>query len=286
MIKNIIDLLRVKHWSKNLLIFAPLVFAGAIGREPLINTLIAFLCLSFIASAVYIYNDINDKEIDKSNPFKKDRPIASGKVGILQGKIISMILFLLSLSISFLFLNKLICVWLLIYFFINILYTKVIKHIAILDVITIAIGFVIRVIIGGISASVPVTAWFFVLIFFISMFMGFGKRRGEALLLGDKRRVMGDYTIGMLDTFIVSSGMIALISYSIFTINPDVASKFGTQHLFYTIPIVAYGIFRYTMLVSESRDTDPSSIIFKEPTIYLTICAWLITTCLIIFKGV
>ena len=285
MIRNLVDLLRIKHWSKNLLVFAPLIFAGAVDWNPLSHTVIAFLCLSFMASVVYIYNDINDRNIDQNNPFKKERPIASGKINVKSARFISSALFLLSLLASYFFLDILVSMWLLLYFFINLLYTKFIKNIVILDVITIAIGFVIRVIIGGIGASVPVTDWFLVMIFFISMFMGFGKRRGEILLEEgiEKRKVIGDYSINMLDTFMISSGMISLISYSIFTINPNVISKFHTQYLFYTIPIVVYGIFRYTMLVLESRDTDPSTIIFKEPSIYLTICVWLVVTCFIIF---
>ena len=288
MIRNFIDLLRVKHWTKNLLVFAPLIFAGAIGWSSLSHTVIAFFCLSLMASVIYIYNDINDRSIDINNPFKKERPIASGRINVKSARFISSALFLLTLLTSYVFLDKLILVYLLIYFFINLLYTKFIKNMVILDVITIAIGFVIRVIIGGIGASVLVTDWFLVMIFFISMFMGFGKRRGEILLGGniEKRKVTGDYNINMLDIFMMSSGMISLISYSIFTINPEVISKFHTQHLFYTIPIVVYGIFKYTMLVLQSKDTDPSTIIFKEPSIYLTICVWLVVTCFIIFKGV
>ena len=120
------------------------------------------------------------------------------------------------------------------------------------------------------------------------MFMGFGKRRGEALLEDhiEKRTVIGYYTVSMLDTFIVASGMIFLVSYAIFTIDPGVVAKFNSEHLFYTIPIVAYGIFRYTMLVSESKDTDPSSIIFKEPSIYITVCIWVLITCFMIFNGI
>lgn len=286
----IIKLLRIKHWSKNLVIFAPLIFAGAFNAESILNSIIAFLAMSFMASAVYIINDIIDRDIDATNPYKKDRPIASGRIGIKLAKNIAAFFYILSLLISYIFLDIRICICILVYYFINRFYSAYIKHVVILDVMFIALGFALRVLIGGYSAAVPVTDWLLVMTFFISMLMGFGKRKGEMSLdcgYITKRSVLMSYKSSILDGFIMASGVITLIAYSMYTLDPNVIAKFNALHLFYTIPIVAYGIFRYILIVFEytelNRDTDPSYIIFHESSIYLTVIIWLLAICSIIY---
>ena len=283
---NYLKIMRPKSWIKNLLIFAPILFANAFNYTSVFNTVLGFICFSLVASSIYIINDIFDIEIDRTNPHKNKRPIPAGLISIKQANIVSIICYIIGIAVSFLFLNINFTCVLIIYFFINRLYVSHLKHVIIVDVLILAIGFVLRIIAGGYLADVMVTKWIIVTSFFLAIFLGFAKRRGEVAITNaniTKRKVAMEYTLEVLDKFIMASGIMAIISYALFTLDNGVIEKFSSPHLFYTILIPVYAIFKYIILIPNAEDTDPTNILFTDKTIMLSVVVWLILTCSIMY---
>ena len=173
------------------------------------------------------------------------------------------------------------------YVVINVFYSLIGKHIELIDAFCIAAGFVLRVIAGAYAIGVEPTGWIIVTTFFLSLFLGFGKRRNEILLLEDEsgshRKALDKYNIPLLDQIIVSTGTIAIISYALFTLDRGVISKFGSDKLIYSIPFVAYGIFRYMYLLPKSSEGDPTELITKDLPIIIDVVLWLAVSYLIMF---
>ncbi|MBQ7257487.1 MAG: decaprenyl-phosphate phosphoribosyltransferase [Abditibacteriota bacterium] len=285
---NYIKLLRPTHYIKNLLIFVPLVFAEAFRLNAIIATFLAFIAFCLIASCVYIINDIVDYEKDKTNPHKCHRPIASGKVSKKRALGILIICFLLACLLC-LFLPIGFNIALGVYAILNICYIFKLKDIVIIDVLCLSISFVLRIIAGGFAAGVEVTKWILVTCFFLALFLGFAKRRGEIVLDKEglvKRKVAMEYSLNILDKFIIASGMLALICYALFTLDMSVIEKFQAPHLFWTIPLPVYGIFKYIMIIPQKENTDPTHILFSDKTILLCIVLWLILTLSIMHFGI
>ena len=266
----------------------PLIFAEAFRLNAIIATFLAFLAFCLIASCIYIINDIVDYEKDKTNPHKCHRPIASGKVSKKAAVVLCVLCFIPACVIS---------LWLPIYFIItlgvyaclNIFYIFKLKDIVIIDVLCLSISFVLRIIAGGFPAGVEVTKWILVTSFFLALFLGFAKRRGEVALDSEgvvKRTVARSYSLDILDKFIVASGMLALICYALFTLDMSVIEKFQAPHLFWAIPLPVYGIFKYIMLIPQKENTDPTHILFSDKTILLCVVLWLALTLSIMHFGI
>jgi 4-hydroxybenzoate polyprenyltransferase len=200
-IKNIIKLIRIKHYVKNALIFVPLIFSLNFTKTSLIfNELLAFFAFSLTASFVYVINDIADKEKDRQHPTKKNRPIAAGSISISQGLVIAAILILLSFYIAYsINLKSLLIVA--IYLITNLLYSFWLKHIPIVDVSIIALGFILRVLIGGAAIDVPISKWLLLTIMTLSFYLGFAKRRNEMSRISqtnETRKVLKEYNLGFM----------------------------------------------------------------------------------------
>jgi 4-hydroxybenzoate polyprenyltransferase len=281
-LRDYVFLLRPKHWIKNLFIFAALIFSlNLFDIGKFIISLRAFIAFSLISSFVYIINDIVDIEQDKRHPKKRNRPIASGKIALVNALLISIFCLIAGLIIAyFINLNTLIVIT--IYVIINIFYSIKIRNVVILDVITIALGFILRMIAGATAIEVGFSSWILLTTFSIALVLGFGKRRGEILLTSnnfseDTRSVLKQYNIQYLDSIIISSVTLTIISYALYTIDSEVIYRFGTDKLIYTVPFVIYGIFRYLYVIYKfDNDGDPTEIVLKDKLIIYIVIIWIL----------
>jgi 4-hydroxybenzoate polyprenyltransferase len=267
------------------------LFAGRItNHKDIVSALLVFLAFGLAASAIYVFNDIYDAERDRKHPRKCRRPIPSGAVKKTHAALYSLALASAALYICFAHWagrgyrveGVVIC-----YIALNVFYTISGKNIQILDAFCIAGGFVLRVIGGACAISVEPTGWILVTTFFLSLFLGFGKRRNEIMLLrgesAEHRAVLRDYQTSLLDSIIVSTGTIAIVSYALYTLDHSVIVKTGTDKLFYTIPFVAYGIFRYMHLLMKNSEGDPTEVVTSDRGIIANAVLWLLATYLIVW---
>lgn len=276
-VSGLVRLLRPKQWTKNLLLFAALLFSfEEIRTETILATLLGFILFSLVAGCVYILNDYVDRDRDRQHPVKKFRPIASGQVNPTHALLFGIILLTLSVGTAFV-MNPLFGVLCVVYFLLNVSYSFVLKHLVILDMMTIAAGFVLRAIAGGVLIHVPFTPWFLICTMLLSLFLAIGKRRNELTLLegntGSHRKVLDNYSITLLDQFNTIVTTATIISYSLFTFTSD-----RTIHLMWTIPLVIYGMFRYLYLIHmKNQGGSPDRVLFEDKPILITVMLYVIS---------
>ena len=282
MLFNYIHLLRPKHWIKNLFVFAALIFSlNLFNIVKLIASLQAFFAFCLASSFVYIINDIIDIEQDRRHPNKRNRPIASGKISIRNAKIIGVICLIISITLAY-FVNLSTLIIITVYIFVNIFYSMKIKNVVILDVMFIALGFILRMIAGATAIEVSFSNWILLTTFCISLFLGFGKRRGEMLLANNNTQentkfVLKLYSMQFLDYMIISSVTLTIISYALYTIDSEVIKRFETDKLIYTVPLVIYGIFRYLYVIYRSENNgDPTEVVLKDKSIISVVLLWIL----------
>lgn len=281
-IAGLLRLLRPKQWTKNLLLFAALLFSfEEIRMETMITTVAGFILFSLVAGCVYILNDYIDRERDRQHPVKKNRPIASGQVNPKHALLFGIGLLLLSVLTAF-FLNSSFGVLCIVYFLLNVSYSFVLKHVVILDVMSIAAGFVLRAIAGGLLIHVPFTPWFLICTLLLSLFLAIGKRRHELTLLeghtGSHRKVLDHYSITLLDQLNTIVTTATIISYSLFTFTSG-----RTIHLMWTIPFVIYGMFRYLYLIHmENQGGSPDRVLLEDKPILITVILYVISVIFIL----
>ncbi|RMD50860.1 MAG: decaprenyl-phosphate phosphoribosyltransferase, partial [Ignavibacteria bacterium] len=222
MLKKYITLIRISHWIKNSLIFVPLIFSKHLFmHDQFILALMAFFSFSFLASSIYIINDIADVERDRQHPLKRKRPIASGEIGKSQALVISFILLILSVLIALSFDYRFVLA-LAGYFVLNILYSFLLKQIVILDLISIAIGFLLRVFAGAIAIDVSISKWLILATLFISLFLAVMKRRSEIINIDPElntRKVLEDYSLEFINHFISITASSVIICYALYTVS-------------------------------------------------------------------
>ncbi len=276
-LSGLFRLLRPKQWTKNLLLFAALLFSfEEIRAETILATLLGFILFSLVAGCVYILNDFVDQDRDRQHPVKKFRPMASGQVNPSHALLFGIILLILSVGTAFM-MNPLFGVLCIVYFLLNVSYSFVLKHLVILDMMTIAAGFVLRAIAGGVLIHVPFTPWFLICTMLLSLFLAIGKRRNELTLLegntGSHRKVLDNYSITLLDQFNTIVTTATIISYSLFTFTSD-----RTIHLMWTIPLVIYGMFRYLYLIHmKNQGGSPDRVLFEDKPILITVMLYVIS---------
>jgi len=282
MLLNYINLLRPKHWIKNFFVFAALIFSlNLFNIVKLIASLQAFFAFCLASSFVYIINDIIDIEQDRKHPKKRNRPITSGKISIKNAVVISIICLITSVTLAY-FINFNTLIIITVYVPVNIFYSLKIKNVVILDVMFIALGFILRMMAGATAIEVSFSNWILLTTLCISLFLGFGKRKGEILLSNNNtqkntRFVLKFYSIQFLDYMIMSSVTLTIISYALYTIDSEVIKRFGTDKLIYTVPIVIYGMFRYLYVIYKSdSDGDPTEVVLKDKSIISVILLWII----------
>jgi 4-hydroxybenzoate polyprenyltransferase len=288
MVKDLIQLLRVKQWNKNLFVFAALVFSRRLFHlEDVLLTAGGFGLFSLAASALYIFNDIRDAEADRRHPQKKSRPIASGRVSTGTASVIAIILGAAALGGAFA-LDRGFWSVLAIYVILNLAYSALLKQVVIIDVMVIAAGFVLRVLAGAAVISVSPSSWLVICTILLALFLAFGKRRQEIVMLGDEadshRPVLEHYSTYFLDQMMAVVTASTVISYMLYTVSEDTYKFFGTRHLLWTTPFVLYGIFRYLYLVHrKEKGGDPAELMFGDKPLLINIVLWVIACVLIIY---
>jgi len=282
--------LRPKQWIKNIFIFAPLVFSlNFLKFEDVRNSFIAFVLFSLITGSIYILNDCFDKNYDKKHPKKKNRPIASEKLSVCFAVSGAIFIIILALFIIFNFSKNFFYIST-IYIVLNILYSVYLKKVVILDVFIIATGFVLRVIIGGVIIKIELSPWILIVTFLLSMFLGFIKRRQELIKINyleadeDKSRItLKKYNLSFLDQLISITTATTLISYISYVLNPQVQERLNTKQLYFTVPFVIFGIFRYLYLTyTKDEGESPEEVIFTDLPFTLNIVIWVFVFILLI----
>jgi len=278
MLKHLLKTMRLRQWTKNGFVFFALIFDQQLFlREPFIRTLEGFFLFCLISSSVYLFNDITDIEADRQHPEKKNRPLASGKLPVTVAMTAAFILALVSLILGY-FLAPYLAGVIALYFVINLMYSRWLKHVPILDVLIISSGFVLRVAAGVVLITVErFSPWLYMITVLFSLYIGLGKRRAEMNLLaqgaGAHRKVLDGYTIPLLDQYITIVSGMTIIAYSLYTFSAPNLPENHTMML--TIPFVVYGIFRYLQLIQTGHAAgSPDEVALKDRPLQVTVLLW------------
>jgi 4-hydroxybenzoate polyprenyltransferase len=290
MFKNYLQLLRVHQWIKNLFVFVPLLFSMHLFEANyFLSSLKAFFIFCLASSYIYIINDIIDLDADAVHPKKKFRPLPAGKISKHNAWIVSILILLILVGLTF-FTNLNFIYLLLGFILLNIFYSLHFKHIVILDVFSIAAGFSIRVLGGAAIISVPISSWLILTTMFISLFLGVMKRHSELEQisddqLGSTRKVLSDYSLTFTNQIATVAAAGVIICYALYTVSPRTVSIFGSENLIYTTPFVVFGIFRFMFLeYLNQKGENTTQIMLTDIPMILTVVLYSITTVLIIYK--
>ena len=277
-IRHILALIRPEHWVKNLFLFIPAFFAARLSESyVLAHTALGFVAFSLIASAVYVLNDLVDAPQDRNHPDKCKRPIASGAVSPRKGMLILSGLFLGGTLLSA-WLSPAVLVFCLTYFTVNIFYSFSLKHIAIIDISLIAVGFLLRVFAGGAVAGVEVSQWLIVLTFLLAMILGLAKRRGEYLVETKGhtfRKALEGYNLPFLDVSMVVCSTVAIVAYLMYCFSPEVTERIGSDSIYYTAFFVIIGVLRYLQLTLVYNKTEsPTRALLRDVFLQIILLGW------------
>ena len=289
MISALIKTMRPRQWTKNGFVFFALMFDKQLfRREPFLRTLAGFALFCLASSAVYLINDIADVEADRKHPEKKHRPIASGKLPLNTAWLAAILLVAVALPLGY-FLSPALAIILAVYLAINILYSRWLKHIPILDVFIVSSGFVLRVAAGVALITVErFSPWLYMITTLFSLYIGFGKRRAEMSLLetgaGSHRKVLDGYTLPLLDQLITIVSGTTIVTYSLYTFT---APNLPENHsMMLTIPFVVYGIFRYLQLIQTGHAAGaPDEVALKDRPLQVTVVLWVISVIAIFYRS-
>jgi 4-hydroxybenzoate polyprenyltransferase len=285
--------MRPAQWSKNLLLFAGALFSRTIFDPDIAGRAVAgFAAFCLLSGAVYLINDLRDLEADRLHPSKRHRPLASGKLGVGTSRI-AVIFLLLATGVISAQLGPTFSMTAAAYLLVNLLYSTWLKRIVLVDVFAVALGFVLRATAGvelirPVIPDVTLSPWLLVCTFFLALFLGFGKRRQEIVIhqrrSGDQRAVLKQYSVELLDAFTLVCAATTLVAYAIYTIWPETIAKVHSQGLLFTIPFVAFGIFRYMWLVRfEDEGEDPSMVLVQDRPLLIDIFLWGVAVALVLY---
>lgn len=290
--KNIIILLRPHQWLKNVFIFLPLFFDHKLfNMECLMPTIVAFFAFCFAASSIYCLNDLIDVEADKRHPKKCKRPIASGAVS----KIMAICLVVLSLTVS-IFTScmlddegrwRVLCI-ICVYVVMNIAYCLKLKQLAIVDVFIIAMGFVLRIFVGGFASGVYLSQWIVLMTFLLALFLAFAKRRDDVVLYEETgvlpRKNVNRYNLPFMNQVIGVVSAITMVCYIMYTVSPEVIERMGSRYMYLTSIFVLAGIIRYLQLaIVDVKSGSPTEVLMKDRFVQGCIAGWILTFILIIY---
>jgi 4-hydroxybenzoate polyprenyltransferase len=284
----IIRLARPHQWLKNALVLAALVFGQRlfVVRDVLL-AVIAFIAFCALASAAYILNDIADRDADRLNPEKCDRPLARGDLTVAAAARTALILAAIAAVLSVVLGRAFVGIAVL-YAALQLVYSLWAKHQVIIDVIAVAIGFVLRAFAGGVAINVAVSPWLIFITFVLALFLVLARRRHELIALGDDavahRNALSEYSVRLVDQMISIVAGATLVSYMIYTASAEVEAKLGTQHLYLTVPFVAFGILRYLYLIDERNEGgDPARALLHDRPLMLAVALWILTDIVLLY---
>jgi 4-hydroxybenzoate polyprenyltransferase len=287
--------LRPMQWTKNLVVIAALIFSRNLFRLPMtLRSLEALGIFCLLSGSIYVFNDLIDLEQDRAHPVKRNRPIASGRVSGRGALGLGLITVLAGLLLA-VFVNRAFFMVCLVYVVISVLYSLGLKHMVVLDVLIISVGFVLRAMAGvealkDLEPSIIMSPWLLVCTLFLALFLGFNKRRHELDLLADRaahhRRSLDDYSKEFLDAMIAVVTAATVIAYSIYTIWPATVDKFRTGNLIYTVPFVVFGLFRYMYLViMRNKGGSPSEVLVSDMPLVVDIVLWILVAGLVLYSS-
>ena len=288
MLSSLLKLMRPTQWLKNGILMAALVFAGeATNPDKVQLAVYALIIYCLLSSAVYVFNDLIDRENDRQHPLKKARPVASGQISLAVAVTLAVALGALGIAGAWL-VNWPFFMVALVFLALNLLYTLWLKHIVIVDVMSIAVSFVLRAYAGALAIEVPASKWMLINTLLLALFLGFGKRRHELLLLEDDatshRRILDRYSPYLLDQLIGVVTASVVVMYMLYTFSSEVMHKLGTENLFVTIPFVVYGVFRYLYLIhKEEKGGSPTRVMIGDAPILINVILWLITAIVVLY---
>ena len=289
--KEIIRLIRPHQWIKSLVVLFPIFFGGALGHlESLYEGCITMIAFSFIASSIYCLNDIIDVEDDRRHPKKCNRPLASGRVSIAQGYAIMIVMVILSM-VSLLFLpNKCIETTGVVgfYWVLNVAYCLFLKQHAIIDVCIVAVGFVLRILAGGIATDIRLSKWIVLMTFLLMLFLSFAKRRDDVLRMNETgeapRKNTIRYNLTFINQAITITASVTLVCYIMYTVSPETIANFHTENLYLTSVFVLLGLLRYIQLaVVDKKSGDPTKVILHDRFIQCIVLGFGLTFFIIIY---
>jgi 4-hydroxybenzoate polyprenyltransferase len=287
-IQAVVKSMRPAQWTKNLFVFAALIFSQQFFSAPLLlKTAGAFLSFCVVSGAFYIFNDLRDREEDRAHPKKSQRPIARGEISPAQALALFGGLAAAGLALAF-FLGREFFLAVVIYFVLQVAYSLKLKQVVILDIFVIAAGFVIRVVAGGLVIAVPISSWLLICATLLALLLSMGKRRHELVLLENRaaehRPILREYSAYLLDQMIAVVTASTLIAYCLYTISAETVEKFGTSRLIWTTPFVLYGIFRYLYLVHlKGKGGSPEEIIIHDRPMLLNMVLWIAAVILVLY---
>ncbi len=277
--RDALQLLRVEHWVKNLFVFLPAFFAARLLEWNVwTNTLWAFAAFSAVSSGVYVLNDWLDAPQDRNHPEKRLRPIARGAVRGREA--LSLLIGMTTLGLFLaIMLHPVVGFLCTLYIGINALYSFALKHIAIVDISLIAVGFLVRVLVGGAATGVEVSHWLVVMTFLLALILGLAKRRGEyvvAMRGHSFRRALEGYNLPFLDAAMVLCSGVTIVAYLMYCFSPEVIARIGSQRIYYTALFVIAGILRYLQLALVFGRTDsPTQALLRDRFLQLTLLGWI-----------
>jgi 4-hydroxybenzoate polyprenyltransferase len=283
------DSIRPEQWTKNLLVFAGLVFGGRLFEiDAIVLATATFVIFCALSGAMYLTNDIWDREADRRHPLKQARPIASGALSVTTAAAIAAGLVVAAVAAAWAMTLELAVVSAA-YALLLFLYSTTLKHVVIIDVLAIASGFVLRAVAGAVAVGVPIGAWLLTCTTLLALFLALSKRRHELVLLGDAamhhRRSLEDYTPYLLDQMIAVVTASTVVAYAVFAASPDTAERLGTARLGLTIPFVLYGIFRYLYLVHQKQGGgSPSAMLATDGPLLACVALWAATVVLLMYS--
>jgi 4-hydroxybenzoate polyprenyltransferase len=276
---NLFVSLRPTQWPKNLFVFFGLIFGEKLFDLVAVERATAtFGVFCLLSGVVYLVNDIRDRDADRRHPLKSQRPIASGAVAVSTAALAAVALTAIGLAGAF-SINRGLGVVALLYLALFGLYSAWLKHVVILDALTIALGFVLRAIAGAVAIDVPFSHWLLLLTLLLAMFLALSKRRAELVTLAEDatghRRILAEYSPYLLDQMIGVVTASTLLAYALYTVSADTVAKFGTDRLLYTVPFPLYGIFRYLYLVHRREGGgNPSETLLTDRPLLLCVALW------------
>lgn len=290
-IADLVRLARPNQWVKNVFIFPALIFAQRSDREAFVAAGLAFIAFCLLSSAIYALNDVLDRKEDRLHPKKRNRPVAAGRISASGAILAAFGLALVGLVVAGQ-VHRAVAITGTVYMVLMIAYNVVLKHRVIVDVIAIAIGFLLRAVAGAFAVQVAISPWLLVCTFTLCMFLGFGKRQCELAAFNhsnqqaaNHRSTLIHYSPVLLSHLLTTSAGIAIVTFLVYTLDPQTQAKFHSSLLIYTTPLVFYGVFRYTMLVQAGQHSGPNEVLLNDKPFLLTIVAWAISAVAIVYWG-
>ncbi len=288
--KNIIRLIRPHQWIKNVFIFLPMFFGGQLTDiDTIVNSLVAFLAFSFVASAIYCYNDILDVDDDRRHSEKCHRPVASGAISIVQAYLVMAMMIILSLM-------TILVAWhghgllfvIAAYFILEIFYCRLLKHFAVVDVCVLSFGFVLRILAGSAATAIEASHWLVLMTFLLALLLSFAKRRDDVIKMektGEApRHNTKRYNMTFVNQAITVTASVTLVCYIMYTLSPEVVSRSNFHYGYLTTILVLLGLLRYMQLTSvDNKSGDPTKLLYADRFLQIVIVLWLLSYVFMIY---